>query len=178
MVKQDFIKKLQAAFEESWSWATSAEPGLWHRENPAYGQCAASALVAQEYLGGWIVRVPYVDRGVGGSHYFNILEDGRRIDFTERQFTDDVSFDMPEAANDEALNKALIKGAIAYVIGKAGGIEVDDEQDIVRAYLLSNRNTSERYELLRSRVVASEAFQAKAPEKKARAADIRPAPAP
>lgn len=169
MVKADFIKKLEEAFEESWGWATSSEPGLWNRENPALGQCAVTALVAQEYLGGWIVRVPYVDRGVGGSHYFNVLEDGRRIDFTERQFTDDVFFDGPEAANDEALNKALIGTSIAYALSRAGGIEVDDEQDVVRTYLLSNPKTAERYETLRARVVASKAFEAKAPAKKARA---------
>lgn len=149
MLNEKFITNLKKACMEGWSQATSSEPDLWKKENAALGQCAVTALIVQEFLGGWIVRAPYADRGVSGTHYFNVLEDGRRIDFTESQFTKDVFFDLPP----DTTNGQLIKQSIEFALSRAGGIEVDDEQDIVRSYLLANNGTAGRYETLRLRAL-------------------------
>jgi hypothetical protein len=53
-------------------------------ENPARGQCAVTALIVQEHLGGELVRCECP----GGSHYYNRLEDGTEIDVTREQFGD------------------------------------------------------------------------------------------
>src|SRR4029077_3189006 len=65
---------------------TSADPDQWSPEAPAWGQCAVTALVVQELLGGDLLRA-HVE---GISHYWNRLPDGRDLDFTREQFEDGV----------------------------------------------------------------------------------------
>jgi len=58
----------------------------WSPENPASGQCAVSALVVQDLLGGTLVRGVVVGYG---SHYWNEIPDGegvRTYDPTRIQF--------------------------------------------------------------------------------------------
>lgn len=70
------------ALQESWDAATSAD-SAWSAEVPSRGQCAVSALVIQDELGGVLVRT-MID---GVSHYWNRLADGTEIDATRDQFT-------------------------------------------------------------------------------------------
>jgi hypothetical protein len=71
---------LFAAVRGGWSAETSVDPN-WSRHNPALGQCAVTALVVQEYLGGDLIRAT-----VGPvSHYWNRLPDAE-IDLTRDQF--------------------------------------------------------------------------------------------
>jgi hypothetical protein len=69
------------ALREAWSAETSADEH-WSPEQPSLGQCAVTALVVQDHLGGKLVRAE-VD---GVSHYWNRLPDGTEIDLTRDQF--------------------------------------------------------------------------------------------
>jgi hypothetical protein len=77
---------------ESWSRETSADPDSWTERNPAWGQCAVTALIVQEYLGGTLFR------GEVGpiSHYWNQLPSGELIDLTRVQFGDEFRIDRVE----------------------------------------------------------------------------------
>ena len=54
----------------------------WTEENPAYGQCAVTALIMQEILGGDIYECT-VNRK---RHFYNVTSDGKIYDFTQEQF--------------------------------------------------------------------------------------------
>jgi len=66
----------------AWRADTSAVPDRWSPSRPAVGQCAITALVVQDFLGGEILR----GRIVGGTHYWNRLPRGQEIDLTAEQF--------------------------------------------------------------------------------------------
>jgi hypothetical protein len=76
------LASLEAAIERSWSEATSYYKD-WTNANPAYGQCAVTALVVQDYFGGDLVRQVITP---GQAHFWNQLKDGTKVDLTERQF--------------------------------------------------------------------------------------------
>jgi hypothetical protein len=76
------IAVIEAALRCSWSVDTSADPERWMAASPAWGQCAVSALIVQDHLGGALLRCP----APGGSHYFNVLPDGSWLDTTGEQF--------------------------------------------------------------------------------------------
>lgn len=73
---------MRTLFELVWSADTSAADD-WSPDNPAKGQCAVTALVLQDRLGGVLLRA--VNEGV--SHYWNRLPDGFEVDMTRDQFT-------------------------------------------------------------------------------------------
>ena len=112
-----------------WDAQTSSDPDNWEPdENPAWGQCAVTALVVQDHLGGEILRASLED--VAGysrlrSHYWNELPSGDQIDFTQSQFSVDAYKAIPEGSPSS------------------------------REYLLSNEDTKRRYVSL---VVALEKF--------------------
>lgn len=70
------------AIRTSWARDTSYEPDLWSLENPASGQCAVTALVIQDYLGGELLRAS--DGNV--THFWNLVN-GAEIDLTAEQFS-------------------------------------------------------------------------------------------
>ena len=75
-------QKLQEILRSSWARTTSADPASWTPENPSWGQCAVTALVVQDYLGGdvlWAEAVLPDGRTI--SHYFNELN-GEEKDFS------------------------------------------------------------------------------------------------
>lgn len=71
----------------AWTAESSADPVAWTAANPAWGQCATTACVVQDILGGDIVwgeaRPP---QGGVISHYWNRVN-GQDIDLTRRQFS-------------------------------------------------------------------------------------------
>lgn len=75
------LGRLARTLREAWSGETSAD-GNWSPERPSLGQCAVTALVLQDHLGGELLRAE-VD---GVSHYWNRLPDGTEIDLTRDQF--------------------------------------------------------------------------------------------
>lgn len=76
------IGPLAEAIREAWSSETSIDE-RWNGERPSLGQCAVTALVVQDYLGGELLRAEVE----GVSHYWNRLPDGTEIDLTRDQFT-------------------------------------------------------------------------------------------
>ena len=119
------ISDLEKALLASWSRETSSDPAGWTTENPAYGQCAVTACVVQDYVGGDIVWAEVLAWEKKVSHYFN-LSYCREQDFTMRQFPEGT--EIPEG------------------VPKTKGFAT------TRDYVLSFPATLERYNLLKSRV--------------------------
>ncbi|WP_433576792.1 YunG family protein [Nocardia brasiliensis] len=119
------LEALKQALPIAWSADTSAT-AIWEATNPAKGQCAVTACVVQDYLGGDILHTTAtLPTGDLVSHYFNVV-DGDVVDFTRRQFPTGTSFSEP----------AL----------KTNGLPT------TRDYCLSYDSTRQRYDLLRGRV--------------------------
>lgn len=68
--------------EQGWYAGTSSNEN-WSYDLPEAGQCAVTALIVQDILGGELHRA-LVN---GESHYWNQLDDGTVIDLTRSQFT-------------------------------------------------------------------------------------------
>ncbi|WP_420830987.1 YunG family protein [Microbacterium hominis] len=76
------LAELTVALRNAWSADTSVAPESWTPSVPSQGQCAVTALVLQDYLGGELRR------GIveGVSHYWIKLDSGNEIDLTLDQF--------------------------------------------------------------------------------------------
>ena len=79
----------------AWSLETSTQ---WTPANPARGQCSVSALVAQDLLGGRILKT----HTPGGTHFYNMI-DGIRRDFTISQFDTPITFEDLPSSREEAM---------------------------------------------------------------------------
>jgi hypothetical protein len=75
-------KFMHGLFRRSWTRETSFDPGHWSPRNPAWGQCAVTALVVQDLLGGKLL-CSEID---GTRHYWNLLPSRRQLDLTRHQF--------------------------------------------------------------------------------------------
>lgn len=118
---------LEIALEEAWCKETSSDPNNWSPSNPAWGQCAVTSLIAQDYFGGEIVWTAVtLPNGHKTSHYFNLI-DGEEKDFTRKQFREGT------------------------VIPK--GVAKTKGYDSTKDYILSYFKTQERYKILK-RLVA------------------------
>ncbi|GEM_PF-1696852 len=73
---------LAAALRHAWGRDTSYDPAQWSAKNPAWGQCAVTALVIQDYCGGAIVS----GEVNGIPHYWNRLSSSVEWDLTLTQF--------------------------------------------------------------------------------------------
>lgn len=93
-MKGEKIEMLHAALLLAWSEKSST---LWKAENPALGQCGVTALVAQDILGGDILKTPYGDIW----HFYNLI-DGQVIDFTESQFKSKLEYQNIASCRAEA----------------------------------------------------------------------------
>lgn len=82
------LESLAEALERAWSRQTSADPEHWIPENPAWGQCAVTALVVQDEFGGDLLRATVDDV----SHYWNLLPDGSEVDLTREQFPEGATY--------------------------------------------------------------------------------------
>jgi putative hydrolase of the HAD superfamily len=139
-------EKLTEVLPLAWSAATSAEKASWSRKNPALGQCAVTSCVVYDSLGGDIVRVEYkTPDGEEGSHYFNVLPDGSRLDLTYSQFAEGTTF-HPSL---DASNEVLVEATKQYLREKIG---VGSTWD----YVLSVRPTQDRYKALQESLQALE----------------------
>ena len=77
------LEELKKVIEVSWSKET-CYPTLqdtWNNSNPSLGQCAITALIVNDFLGGKIMRT--MQDGI--SHYYNLVN-GKVIDLTVSQF--------------------------------------------------------------------------------------------
>ena len=77
------ISELNRIIEKSWSKETCYPMSCddWSIDNPSLGQCAITALVVNDFLGGKIMRCMCGDI----SHYYNIVN-GEIVDLTREQF--------------------------------------------------------------------------------------------
>ena len=84
------LQALDDALRASWCVWTSdpIDQSRWSEVNPAWGQCASTALVVQDLLGGELVMadVHGEDGTPAGVHYWNRLAGGRELDLTREQF--------------------------------------------------------------------------------------------
>lgn len=80
------ISELEKAVKQAWGKETSSDPDNWSIENPAWGQCAVTSLVINDYLGGKLVWAEAVmPDGKKISHYFNNINN-IEYDLTRCQF--------------------------------------------------------------------------------------------
>lgn len=75
------LNEVAQALRSSWNRETSYSPKEWSRKQPSSGQCAVTALVLQDLLGGDLIRA----RINGHEHYW-IRLDGSDVDLTREQF--------------------------------------------------------------------------------------------
>ncbi len=118
--------ELELALKNSWTKESSSDPEKWTPNNPAWGQCAVTALVINDYLGGDIVwNNASLPDGREISHYFNNIG-GTEKDFTRIQFPTGTTI--------------------------PSGIPKTKEFSTTREYVLSYPITQQRYELLKQKV--------------------------
>lgn len=82
---EDAAARLKRALLMCWDRDT-ASPGdqsRWTSDRPSVGQCAVTALMVQDLMGGQIVKA--MVEGFG-SHYWNRLDSGQEVDLTRDQF--------------------------------------------------------------------------------------------
>jgi hypothetical protein len=92
------LEVLQAAIRASWSLETCdpTDASCWTPDNPSLGQCAVTALVVHDLLGGQLLEaeVHHEDGSRQGFHYWNRLT-GVDIDLTREQFTSNEHVQEP-----------------------------------------------------------------------------------
>lgn len=83
------VKELERLLRKCWSKETSADPDGWTPENPAWGQCAVTSLVVQDFFGGDLMRGSLENVKnfeFMKSHYWNRIPNRKRIDLSRSQF--------------------------------------------------------------------------------------------
>lgn len=93
---------MTSKIQRAWA-ADTAHMGQWDPEQPAKGQCAVTALLVQELLGGGIVKADFTDIEASGTHYWNMLPNGQALDLTQAQFTAWVEFSSVQPRDREHL---------------------------------------------------------------------------
>lgn len=87
--------RLYDVLQTAWSIETSSQ---WRSDNPARGQCAVTALVVQDLIGGDILKTE-----VNGTwHFYNFIH-GRRWDLTISQFEKPIGYEDIRVDRSEAL---------------------------------------------------------------------------
>ena len=102
------IDELTKVLELSWN-KNTCTPSLqdsWNGNNKALGQCAITALIVNDFLGGKIMRCMCES----GSHYYNLIN-GNIIDLTSSQFNEIPDYTKGEERAREYLlsNKDTMK---------------------------------------------------------------------
>ena len=89
------IEQIAQRVQAGWSAATAS---TWTPGNPARGQCSVTALVAQDALGGELLKTR-----VGEAwHFYNRIR-AERVDLTASQFEGPIGYDDLPATREEAL---------------------------------------------------------------------------
>ncbi len=87
---------LEIAIRASCAADTSGDPTQWSSSNPARGQCAVTARVVQDYLGGTLLIAPVLRDGTPvEAHCWNVLPSGEHLDLTADQFVFDYELGSP-----------------------------------------------------------------------------------
>ena len=106
------LEELNKILELSWCKDTCT-PNMkdsWNENNKALGQCAVTALIVNDFLGGKIMRCT----SESGSHYYNII-DSHIVDLTSSQFNIKPNYSVFEKrtrdyllSNDDTKNRYLL----------------------------------------------------------------------
>lgn len=120
------LQELSDALQASWGADTAYNSEEWSQENKARGQCIVSSLIAQDYLGGDLIRYEINEDQLHETHYMNQLSDGTVIDTTASQYTSSVTMKR----------KPIDTGEFTSIRDKR----------------LADKSTATRYEILRRRV--------------------------
>lgn len=123
---QPSFSQIISALQSSWAADTAFIAKEWSPDNPARGQCVVSSLVIQDYLGGDLGRYKVTADNLDEMHYYNVLPDGTILDTTGQQYNFPVTLQVLPV----------------NFVGFAS----------VREKRLSESETRQRYELLKSRV--------------------------
>jgi ADP-ribose pyrophosphatase YjhB (NUDIX family) len=93
------LAALEAAIRAGWCvWTCDpVDQERWSETNPAWGQCASTASVVQDLLGGELLMadVQRADGMPAGVHYWNRLAGGLELDLTREQFRAGELLDEP-----------------------------------------------------------------------------------
>jgi len=131
-------RQIYERIRKCWGPDTSSDPNGWRQSNPAWGQCAVTACIVQDLLGGEILWTKAVSPdNQEHSHYFNVISDGSIVDMTREQFPSDTIF-VPEVGCKRTQNGS----------GKAFAN--------TRDYVLSYPATLNRYKILCRRLKSLE----------------------
>jgi hypothetical protein len=112
------LSEIQSAIEASWRRDTCDEldEARWTPANPSLGQCAATAYVIHDLLGGRLLgaEVRNPDGSLQGHHYWNLLEGGIEVDLTLGQFSEGERVQVPEVM--DRIHATPSPGADRYLI--------------------------------------------------------------
>jgi GNAT superfamily N-acetyltransferase len=87
---------LEQAIRSCWDRETSDDPDEWSEANPARGQCAATALLIRDLLGGEILIANVLRDGERVErHAWNRLPSGVSVDLTRSQFSNGEEYEEP-----------------------------------------------------------------------------------
>jgi hypothetical protein len=90
------LHDVEQAIRAAWSRETSDDPDEWSESNPARGQCAVTALLLRELLGGDILVANVLRDGVRvDRHAWNLLPSRLTLDLTREQFVRGERFGEP-----------------------------------------------------------------------------------
>jgi hypothetical protein len=95
-IRATTLEETQAAIRAAWGRDTSDDPEEWSELNPARGQCAVTALLVRELLGGEILVANVLRDGRRVErHAWNRLPSGLTLDLTREQFVNGERFGEP-----------------------------------------------------------------------------------
>ncbi len=121
------MEDVARALRDSWGPDTCAPEDIpdWTPGNPARGQCATSAIVLHDYVGGSLVQGEvHVDGVRVDFHWWNRLPDGSQVDVTREQFAPHeqvvggVDVERPTGATRLDREQALLASRVADLIGR------------------------------------------------------------
>ena len=115
------LAEIEAAIRASWGRDTSDDPEEWTEDLPTRGQCAVTAHVLRELLGGEILIAP-VSPSVNEHHAWNRLPSGVELDLTIEQFRGEKTLGTPwvgEPTPDTLPRCALLSARVHERLGLA-----------------------------------------------------------
>ena len=87
------LKQLEKAIRNSWNRDTCYYKFIWDDKNQpeSAGHCRVVALIVNDYFGGKIL-FSHVVGNPKYTHYWNKLTNGKEVDFTKDQFSQNLKF--------------------------------------------------------------------------------------
>lgn len=111
------MENLETILYLSWDEKTSYKKSKkkWSIDRPYIGQCAVTALVVNDLLGGTIMKVKVGDE----NHYYNVVDD-QIIDYTKKQYKNiDINYAQGKLVNRSKLLKDLDTKYRYYLLAKS-----------------------------------------------------------